>query len=187
MNHFAFVGPGLPQRCGTFGSRVQETRERRPFVPVRTFHRAPVGVLMQKGFGSNPDKLSQGGHDTTGQRKKSKASGPIGADQFLLAFTCNVCETRVARKIKKLAYNKGVVIVECPGCANRHLIADNLDWFHWLTDEQKNKTVEDFAREKGQTVVRRSVSADTEGLFEILPDAAMLNESTQVDDAESRG
>ncbi|KAI9509672.1 DNL zinc finger-domain-containing protein [Russula earlei] len=29
----------------------------------------------------------------------------------------------------KRAYEKGVVLIECPGCKTRHLIADNIGWF----------------------------------------------------------
>lgn len=70
-----------------------------------------------------------------------------------MIFTCNKCETRAVKSFTKAAYEKGVVLVQCPGCQKRHVIADNLGWF----GEQKN--VEEILREKGEEV-RRITDAD---------------------------
>ena len=49
--------------------------------------------------------------------------------QLLMLFTCSKCNTRAAKAFSKQSYEQGVVIVECPGCSSRHLIADHLGWF----------------------------------------------------------
>jgi hypothetical protein len=46
--------------------------------------------------------------------------------QLIMMFTCGQCEVRAARAFSKAAYETGVVIVECPGCQSRHLIAGEL-------------------------------------------------------------
>lgn len=62
-------------------------------------------------------------------------------EKYVIMFTCNVCETRAARKISKKAYNTGVVICRCENCKNLHLIADRMGVFEdesW--DIQKHMT-----------------------------------------------
>lgn len=48
---------------------------------------------------------------------------------FMMVFTCKVCETRSMKMASREAYEKGVVVVRCQGCDNLHLIADRLGWF----------------------------------------------------------
>ena len=54
--------------------------------------------------------------------------GKISA-RIAMIFTCKVCKTRSMKTFSKTSYEKGVVIVQCPGCQNHHLVADHLNWF----------------------------------------------------------
>lgn len=89
---------------------------------------------------------------------------PIGQIEQRLAitFTCSVedCGHRSTHEFSKRSYTKGIVIVQCPGCKNRHLIADNLSWFTETEDEPR--TIEQMIEAKGGKVRRGTVGVDGE-------------------------
>ena len=67
---------------------------------------------------------------------KSKSKTKIGQmemqPRMAIQFTCKVCNHRNTKTFPNIAYVSGIVIVECGGCKNRHLIADNLGWFNHI-------------------------------------------------------
>jgi len=79
-----------------------------------------------------------------------------------LTFTCTVsdCGERSTHQFTKRAYQKGVVLVQCPGCKNRHLIADHLGWFKESTQDGKLRTIEDLLKAKGEKVRRGKLDLD---------------------------
>ncbi|KAF9448934.1 zf-DNL-domain-containing protein, partial [Macrolepiota fuliginosa MF-IS2] len=83
-----------------------------------------------------------------------------------ITFTCTVenCGERSTHEFTKHAYEKGIVLVQCPGCKNRHLIADHLGWFKESTEDGKLRTVEDLLKAKGEAVKRGKV--DPSGTIE---------------------
>lgn len=98
-------------------------------------------------------------------RRWEESKTPVGEVQprLQLTFTCTVpdCGTRSTHEFSKHSYTKGVVLVECPGCKNRHLIADNLGWFTESADEPR--TIEEIVRAKNGKVRVGSVYSDGRG------------------------
>lgn len=90
-------------------------------------------------------------NDPNAQKSSRLGGSGIGtkSGDMVAAFTCGKCEFRMVKKFSKHAYTKGIVIVECPQCEVRHLLADNLGWF---VDESRN--IEDILRERGESVIR---------------------------------
>jgi len=77
-------------------------------------------------------------------------------------MTCTKCETRSSHKFTTHSYEKGVVLIRCPGCRNLHLIADNLGWF-----DDARVNIVDIMKEKGMDVLQL-----TDNAFEISPELA---------------
>jgi len=85
-----------------------------------------------------------------------------------LTFTCTVenCLERSTHEFTKRAYETGIVLVTCPKCKNRHLIADHIGWFKESTFGGQLKTVEDLMRAKGEKVTRGQLGP--EGVIEFV-------------------
>ncbi|KAE8215038.1 hypothetical protein CF327_g1663 [Tilletia walkeri] len=113
---------------------------------------------------------------TTSDKSSSPGSSsqPIGEikPRLSLTFTCTVtdCGHRSTHEFSKQAYTRGIVLVKCPGCNNRHLIADHLGWFTETAGEPR--TVEEMVRAKGGEVKRGFKYSDGQGghAIEIEPD-----------------
>lgn len=108
---------------------------------------ARLPSAAHRTFATNPPRLNEASIP-------AGKGTPIGQiDRRLsLTFTCSVddCGHRSTHEFAKRSYDKGIVLVQCPSCKNRHLIADNLGWFTEKPDEPKN--IEDIVRAKGGRV-----------------------------------
>ncbi|WVO13440.1 hypothetical protein L204_101056 [Cryptococcus depauperatus] len=79
-----------------------------------------------------------------------------------MTFTCTAdsCGHRSSHEFAKKSYEKGIVLVQCPSCKARHLIADHLGWFKESMEGGKLKNVEDILRTRGEKVKRGKVNFD---------------------------
>ncbi|KAI6676964.1 hypothetical protein NL676_037760 [Syzygium grande] len=46
--------------------------------------------------------------------------------RLVVQFTCNECGERTQRLVNKLAYERGLIFVQCAGCLRHHKLVDNL-------------------------------------------------------------
>ncbi|KAK9727375.1 hypothetical protein K7432_001907 [Basidiobolus ranarum] len=90
---------------------------------------------------------------------------PAIPGRLLIGFTCKVCKHRQHKFMSKMAYTQGVVLIQCDGCQNRHLIADNLGWFR-----EGGVNVEDLMKEQGEDVQKLTPNEGSgDGMLEWLP------------------
>jgi protein import protein ZIM17 len=86
---------------------------------------------------------------------------------YEMTFTCKACSTRSSHRMSKQGYHHGTILITCPGCKNRHLIADHLkvcdsNLLHLL---RQLLTCSDFLRQAYHTrrYPRREGSASEKG------------------------
>lgn len=115
-----------------------------------------VGRLTQShGFHSMSTPLYDTGNNPLSKKPEASslpqesktASVKTETPQLMIAFTCKKCNTRSSHTMSKQAYTKGTVLIQCPGCKNRHLIADHLKIFN-----DENINIEDILKAKGENV-----------------------------------
>lgn len=108
----------MSQQCGNLNHLC------RPL--LRPYQQSLLG--SKRCFHTSKKVFMDSNTDETDSSSQSQALGSL-EKRLAIQFTCKVCDHRQTKTFTKHAYEKGIVIVECDGCKNRHLIADNLSWF----------------------------------------------------------
>ncbi|KAF2807710.1 zf-DNL-domain-containing protein [Mytilinidion resinicola] len=169
---------GVPPNTWTPRSELS-TASKRLFHPPRTAipRRPQIPILPQRPILSRARYESTATPPSAQPPAVSPGKSPESrlerdkVPSYDMTFTCKKCDTRSSHRISKQGYFHGTVLVTCPGCKNRHLIADHLKIF-----SDKSVTIEDLMREKGQLVRRGSLTA--EGDVEMWPDETTTPEKS---------
>ena len=91
------------------------------------------------------------------------------SSHMVIMYTCGKCDSRSMKSFSKQSYEQGVVIVTCPGCNAKHLIADNLGWF---SDDSGETNIEEIARARGIPIQKEGLNVEysqADGTFELVP------------------
>ncbi|KAK9462002.1 DNL zinc finger-domain-containing protein [Lipomyces oligophaga] len=83
---------------------------------------------------------------------------PIDRPTYSITFTCKICSTRSSHFMSQQAYHNGTVLIKCPSCATRHLIADHLKIF---SDERI--TIEDILANQGEKIRKGTIKEEDRG------------------------
>ncbi|KAG5364913.1 hypothetical protein CKK34_3741 [Yarrowia sp. E02] len=129
-----------------FGAVVPVTAKIQPITARFPFSTASM-AFHQHGDGCGcPSHKVPTVNETGAKDAKDEPAGEV-TPMYQISFTCKRCDTPSTHKMSHQAYHGGTVLVQCPGCKNRHLIADHLKIF---SDEPV--TIEDIMVKNGEKV-----------------------------------
>lgn len=103
---------------------------------------------------------------TVASAASSPSPSPSSSSEAVVEPAFAPCSHRSTHTFTRQAYTRGTVLIQCPACQNRHLIADHLGWFKELTAEGKGVDVEGILRARGEEVRRGSVGGGGGGTVE---------------------
>lgn len=163
------------------GAHPKVLRLRRPSPTLLSLSQFRLPSTVRYSSNGVPSASDPGSAPSTSTSDPQTARSDPNEPRLSLTFTCTAenCNTRSTHQFTKRAYEKGIVLIECPGCKTRyvpksgvattshhrvtirrHLIADNLGWFKESTEDGKLRNVEDLLRTRGESIRRGRLNAD---------------------------
>lgn len=162
-------------------------------LPAGTEHRTPPSTASQVDpegevrdpLAGNPNHGAHGlpppsAGSSAPSAEVNGGSVPLGKvePRLQLTFTCTAgpernqpqCGHRSTHEFSKNSYENGIVLVQCPECKARHLIADHLGWFKEITKDGQLKTLEDIMKDKGDNALQKG-RINQDGTIEFPPEA----------------
>ncbi|KAH7623073.1 hypothetical protein Ndes2526B_g02371 [Nannochloris sp. 'desiccata'] len=101
-----------------------------PEAARRTLHLIPHSLVPSTSSYSSSDEniTSKDENNSSSSRESSNTEAKIDLNlprrSRLIAFTCNLCDGRSERLVNPVAWDKGLVIVQCQHCKKWHKVAD---------------------------------------------------------------
>ncbi|KAL2789302.1 DNL zinc finger-domain-containing protein [Aspergillus keveii] len=134
------------------------SQQYRPLVLPKFIRPATSEVSIQARYNSNtttpPNPLTDQTPDPDRDAANQEQNEHRRAEEpaYMLAFTCKPCGERSVHRVSKHGYHRGTVLIQCPGCNNRHIISDHLRIFL-----DRSKTLDDIMRENGEKIVHKNL------------------------------
>jgi len=103
--------------------------------PIRSYSTAP----------SPPSRPPAAAPAAAPTAEEAKEEAKEQQPSYQLTVTCRPCQSRSTHTISKQGYHHGTVVIQCPGCKSRHLIADHLKIFG-----DTRRTLEDILKDNAE-------------------------------------
>ncbi|KAF1984312.1 zf-DNL-domain-containing protein [Aulographum hederae CBS 113979] len=127
-------------------------------LPISRFHqpcrqslrpRLPQPLLSSRPFLQPQVRLESSVAVSQSHQASQESQQETPPPAYQMTFTCKKCDTRSSHRVTKQGYHKGTVLISCPGCKARHLMADHLKIF-----SDKSITIEDIMKSKGEVITK---------------------------------
>ena len=117
-----------------------------------------IPKIMDKELSLEKDENAWSYELSADKIKGIKYNPQVG--NYVMMYTCGICQHRQSRSFSKAAYHEGVVIVRCESCEKHHLIADNLKWFDDFT-----QNIETIMENTDNKVIKINADADLQRIL----------------------